>query len=402
MPNKINKFLFFLAVCLLCLHPPAYAFHNGSVAECQGCHTMHNSKDGAVVATGGGLSSALIVASDPSSVCLNCHSGTGSFNNHHVSSPDGSAMTPGGDFYWLKKTFAWAGGSSPGNTHGHNIVALDYGFTADAYRNNAPWGSYPAASLGCSSCHDPHGSTNGGTANSNPPVSGSGSYGEPAQAGTTRGNYRLLGGTGYNGGNASLGFSFSNDAPIARQNSIRPFGETDTSHVDYGSNMSEWCANCHTDILTNKHQNSSSNFEHPSGNNEDLGDYINTYNSYVKTGDMSGIRDTAYFALIPFERGESDATTLDPAGTSGPDSASNIMCLTCHRAHASAFKFMGRWDFGAELVIDSHPAAIDAGVTGNDILYSFYGRDMVTEFGASQRILCEKCHQVPKEGYPVF
>ena len=61
-------------------------------------------------------------------------------------------MTPGGDFGWLKKTYTWFNvvGSttiqqSPGNRHGHNIVALDYGYDMDYDKPTAPGGSYPSA-----------------------------------------------------------------------------------------------------------------------------------------------------------------------------------------------------------------------------------------------------------------
>ena len=395
MTSKIRNILLLLTVSLVSFCSPADAFHNGGVAVCDGCHVMHNSRGGVPPGT---VSSALIPAADPSSICLNCHAGPGSSGFPHVSSPDGSALTPGGDFYWLQKTFTWPGGSSVADNHGHNIVARDYGFTADPYRNAAPWGNFPASDLGCHSCHDPHGRSGSG----NLPVSGSGSYGEPVPAGTIHGHYRLLGSTGYRGGTTSPGSGFSNAAPVARQNPISPFGETDASHVDYGASMSEWCTNCHTNIINNEHKGGGSEFKHIVGNNKRLGDYVDTYNRYIKTGDTTGTRETAYLALVPFERGESDAGMLDPTSTVRPDNASNIMCLTCHRAHASAFKFAGRWDFTAELVVNSHPSATDGGVTGNDVLYSYYGRNMATEFGAGQRNLCEKCHTVPKSGYPTF
>ena len=83
----------------------ALAFHDGGVATCDGCHTMHNSVDGAANGNGGsvgtGVSTWLTLGSDPSSTCLNCHNGTGSY---HMNSTDGSAATPGGDFYCLTKT----------------------------------------------------------------------------------------------------------------------------------------------------------------------------------------------------------------------------------------------------------------------------------------------------------
>jgi hypothetical protein len=41
-------------------------------------------------------------------------------------------------------------------THGHNIVAVDFGYLADAATPTAPGGTFPSAQLGCQSCHDPH------------------------------------------------------------------------------------------------------------------------------------------------------------------------------------------------------------------------------------------------------
>ena len=72
-------------------------------------------------------------------------------------------MTPGGDFAWLKKTMnvtirgTTALDGNRGERHGHNIVAADFGYVADAVLTAAPGGTYPAANLACSSCHDPHG-----------------------------------------------------------------------------------------------------------------------------------------------------------------------------------------------------------------------------------------------------
>jgi len=83
---------------------------------------------------------------------------------------------------------------------------------------------------------------------------------------------------------------------------------------------------------------------------------------------------------------------LDPNSTQGPDVNSNVMCLSCHRAHASAFPNSGRWDFTATLLVDSHPAVGDVGATTIDVYNSYYGRDIASEFGAGQGQFCEKCH----------
>ena len=69
----------------------SYAFHSGGVAECMGCHNIHD----------GQSSSALLIAGDISSTCANasCH-GNPSAGSYHILTPtlaDGEAphqMTP--------------------------------------------------------------------------------------------------------------------------------------------------------------------------------------------------------------------------------------------------------------------------------------------------------------------
>ncbi|MFA5700934.1 MAG: hypothetical protein WC913_06620, partial [Desulfuromonas sp.] len=68
----------------------AFAFHDGGVAHCDGCHSMHS---------GAASGPALQKGSDASSTCLNCHNGAAGY---HVSSADGSNTNEGGDFHWTK------------------------------------------------------------------------------------------------------------------------------------------------------------------------------------------------------------------------------------------------------------------------------------------------------------
>lgn len=377
--------LFFFLSSLFCIQADA-AFHSGGVGSCQGCHVGgHGTEGGVSYLSGANL--PLLKASDPSSICLNCHSGPGDSQSPSVFSFDGSALTPGGDFYWMTRTFSWTGGTSPASSHGHNIVALDFGLTADPARIFSPGGNYPAAQLSCISCHDPHGRSDGGTRSGSAPVSVSGSYGEQPAPTTVSGSYRLLGGASYTVG----GYSFSNSYPLARQNPLLPFAESDGSHVDYGNGISAWCANCHADIVDREHRIGDESFRHPSDETLDQ-DHIDRYNSYVKSGDLSGTSVSAYLQFVPFERGQSDPQFLDPTSRLGPDSSSSVNCLTCHRAHASAFRVAGRWDFDAPLLIDSHPTLGDSGATASDVNNSYYGRDIATEFGPTQGQFCEKCH----------
>lgn len=361
----------------------AFAFHNGGVAHCDGCHTMHNSPDNPA---SGSPNNDLLKGSDPSSTCLNCHGNGGT--GYHISSTDGSAVNQGGDFYWMTKDYTVVVRGNPvlfsKDDHGHNVIASDFAMAADTNPNNAtaPGGTYLAANLGCDSCHDPHGRVAGGTANGGAPVSGSGSYGDPAPTdGSVLGNYRLLGGTTYV---APGNVVFTADAPVARATNVS--GSSYGAIVDYGSGMSEWCANCHTDYINDSQK-------HPAGNGEHLNGFGDNYNSYVATGDFTGVYDTAFDGLVPFERGVTDSTLLSDAPVLGTDAQSNVMCLTCHRAHASAHANAGRWDFEVELLVESHALESPDVPVGAAVYYKDAAVvDIATEYGPYQRSLCNKCH----------
>lgn len=353
----------------------AAGFHSGGVAHCDGCHSMHNSLDNPAQ---GVPNRSLLKGTDASSTCLNCHAGSGSY---HVLSGDASNWTPGGDFFWLTQSYTnsnWSGSvtSDPDNM-GHNIVATDYSLTVDGTNTSAPGGTYPSSRMSCDSCHDPHGQVGRGTGLGRDPISVSGSYGEIPPAGTIAGNYRLLGDNLYG--------VITAPAPTAV---TAGFGETDASHVAYGQGMGEWCASCHANYISDPNK-------HPTGNTETLGAGIAAnYNAYVATGDFTGVQATAYTALVPFELQETDKTTLLAAVTdgAGPDVSDNVMCLTCHRAHASAFNNITRWDMEHELLADGWPTAANLVAMGAVANADYYGRDIATDFGDFQRSLCNKCH----------
>ena len=372
-----------MALLVLGTTGTGFAFHSGGVAHCDGCHTMHGSTDNPF---GGAENSSLLQGSDASSTCLNCHDGAA---RYHVNSADGSNTNAGGDFFWVNNDYTVMVRGNPvvfeGQNNGHNMVAADFGMVADTTNVLAPGGTYAANLLGCTSCHDAHGQVNGGTSKGTAPVSVSGSYGaaDPTD-GSIHGNYRLLGDAQYTAGSVTADdFNFSADAPIATANSY------DGASVDYGSNSSEWCANCHGDFQVG----SSTAHKHPAGNDVHLNGYGTNYNSYVATGDFTGVQTASYDDLVPFERGIDDGSLLDETSTVGPDTNSNVTCLTCHRSHASAFSNMGRWDFEVEMLAESHPlTATDLPATAVPYYADGAAIDVVTAYGHYQRSLCNKCH----------
>lgn len=376
----------------------AMAFHDGGVAKCDGCHSMHQSADnksGSTLNTQAPtVTSWLTKGSDASSTCLNCHYGT-TKSSYKIATADGTALTAGGDFFWMKTTYSYNPGggtkttTSSKDNHGHNIIAADFGFLADADTDNvtAPGGTYASAKLGCTSCHDAHGQVQGGTKNGAKAISASGSYGAATPVdGSILGNYRILGDSQYAAGASTDGFGFDHDAPVAvAVNGTNGYG----AKVAYGSGMSEWCANCHAGLLVGN----SSTGKHPSGNDVKIDGFATNYNSYVKTGDFTGTQATSYNVLVPFERGA--GATLDPVSTAGPATGTdgNVMCLTCHRAHASAFDNMTRWDMKNTLLSEGAVLA----KTGTLATAGFYyGNDAHIDFHATygeyQRNLCNKCH----------
>jgi len=304
-----------------------YAFHHGGVAECSGCHSMHDP-----------LGGFLTQGSDASSTCLNCHiTSSSSPSSYHVATADASMppgtaptqLTPGGDFGWVKKTYTWSVWGSTqaeaGQTHGHNIVASDFGYVADTHNTTAPGGgSLLAEDLACTSCHDPHGKLrrlNDGTIDdTGGPIIDSGSYKTSVDPG--------------------VGEAVGVDPPAAvAPDSYNRSEQTNQTRVAYGTGMSDWCASCHPDMHVG-----GPNSVHPI--DDTLGTAIaDNYDDYIGSGNTTGVHASAFLSLVPFGEVSVDYTALkalansDDSDLNGPSANSTVACLSCHRAHASGFEY---------------------------------------------------------------
>jgi len=437
---KLIKYLIACGIAAAGFAPSAYAFHAGGVAECEGCHTMHNSLEGAGMS--GNLPQFqsgpfLLQANQPSGACLNCHQVTETVGgSYHISSggitPNtlGTSNTgvpvefsPGGDFAWLKMNMTGGRGATyPGERNGHNIVSSDFGFVADSIQNVAPGGSYPSANLACSSCHDPHGRYRrdiaGNESTTGLPIWTSGSYTTAAAVPTATadvGAYRILGGIGYQP-KSTPGFPFVNPTPVAvapsSYNGINTSiagNVTAGDRVAYGSNMSEWCANCHTAMHKDTlYTSGTTHLVHPAGNIQKLtAAVVANYNAYISSGVAGTPPDGAYSALAPFETGNgrtlADYTALKTfqATPVNATTSNNVMCLSCHRAHASAWesdtRFMLATTFtttasaagGGTAIYDS--TAGTEGYNSAQQTAAYNGRP-ATLFGPYARNYCNKCH----------
>jgi hypothetical protein len=460
---KLSILFVAAALMIMGVAGTSYAFHEGGVAYCEGCHTMHESINGAVIQLTNGTKTSLITpagaavgqgtastyllkGSDQSSTCFNCHrvADATPSSYHIMSTAAGGAnfnattgipteRTPGGDFAWL--TINGSGSTTAGKHKGHNVVSSDFGLTSSTnYGASSPGGNYPTATLSCISCHDPHpaGRQKGGvvsyrtTGVSGEPIEGAGSYNNSSTTETV-GVYRFLAGNGYNPASAvTAGFSgFSTDPPFAVVNSSynRTEAANDT-RVAYGSGMSEWCLNCHGALSNNQGAGTGTKHTHPAGNNALMSQGEGAiYDAYVKTGDMSGTGAAAYTSLVPFEMGLArnaanfeklqSYAVIDGSKKGGvadavaQGGAPNVMCLSCHRAHASAFPYALRFGAtGGEFVTGADGAyagydSTDAEGSNSRINYgynqaqmaaAYYDRPAATNFAPTQRVLCNKCH----------
>lgn len=446
-----SKILIAAAALSLATAGSAFAFHNGGVAYCDGCHTMHNSSGNKVMnAVGSNAGTAqfqgknfLLKGTDNSSTCLNCHSGATLSSYHVMTYPAPAAgaapanYTPGGDFAWLGMTFPVPagshGGNSPGERHGHNVIAADFGLVADSTLTTAPGGQYDANALSCASCHDPHARARVTDANGTIvyptvgaavlPIGASGSYGAAPDADEAVGVYRILAGSNYSQMSYTNPLAFNADPPVAVAPSTYNRKETTAdTRVAYGKNMSEWCANCHRTIHDNNVNAGNTALIHPAGNtalltataNDLQGNANGTtiaalYNAYKKSGDLTGTVATSYDSMIPYEQGTGviadllAKSSIDGSQTAGPGTGSeNVMCLSCHRAHATGFNSMTRWNNAVEFITTdgawpgtdastSEGIATSNGMTTAQYQAAMYDRP-ATKYAFAQRSLCNKCH----------
>ncbi|NTV48438.1 MAG: cytochrome C [Geobacteraceae bacterium] len=407
-------------------------FHNGGIGPCEGCHSKTQKvpeSGSAITAAKDTLSSdagrGMLNGQDPGSTCLICHTApkgqkqpSGYFvatcNEDLAAGLSPGQMTPGGDFGWLRKSYHWAtldagkikDGESPGERHGHNIVASQFSYNPDSSNVTAPGGVFPSGKLTCTSCHDPHGgyrmlSDGSFSTNSAIPAIASGSYKSSPLPDTAHaiGSYRLLAGKGYSPSISDSSVVFTSDPPTA----VAPdkYNRAESKHRDtrvaYGSDMSEWCQNCHKP------------HKHPTGNAAKITpSKSKEYNSYIASGDISGLRSSSYSSLVPFEVGTKDYMELkrlagnggEGGDMSGPLAGENIICLTCHRAHAGGWDSITRWNTKADLIvydgkfpgIDSGaPTYIAQGRTSAETRKAYYDRP-ADSFAVFQRGLCSKCH----------
>lgn len=118
---------------------------------------------------------------------------------------------------------------------------------------------------------------------------------------------------------------FGGGAPFNAVESVLTSDESDANHSGYQGNVSAWCGSCHGDF----HNQSPPNYVHQSGVN--LQSTIATY--YNNNPEEGGMGVPSYLFIVPVQDSE---VPIDEDFS--VTASSQVMCLSCHRAHAAATK----------------------------------------------------------------
>ena len=373
--RKMIMILFFVVLSVVLIQGNADAKITGYA--CSTCHTMHNSQDGVAVDTGGPFSFLLKgYASGGGTSCWGCHSSSSSTVNVDASTNaplidnDASVDLAGGNFGYITGDKTATLGTT--SNRGHNVK--DLGVTDSSFDSGTypPGDEYNQTTLtktnftcaGQFGCHGDRTATDEYTA-----VKGAhhfvddmlkfGGINDATQAQTTGTNgtdvgssYRFL--KGVKGAEDSLwegGGTLSAIVHNVYKGATSP--AAGTVSTPGGGTISGLCNECHGNFhgVTEIGGNTSSPFtRHPA----DI--------ALPTSGDYAGY--SAYNPLVPI------AKTTIPDTQNSTMLGATVMCLSCHRAHATKYPDILRWDYTKMLAGNAATADRDTGCfachTGKD------------------------------------
>lgn len=292
--KKVTMIMLLAAVAMF-WGTSAFAAISGA---CSGCHSMHNSQDGAALGFG---EVGLLSAAD----CVSCHSGTNTGANSTPYVDDSTNPLAGGSFDFAV------------DSQVHNAVGTTAGADGTLV-NTPPGGAALAAQLTCAGTNGCHGSRAGGEMAD---ISGSHhanvdltTLNQPGAADSAAVSYRFLKGVA---GIEESGWEYA--ANTTTHNQL-------TSDATQG--IGAFCANCH-DAFHSAQGSAGAWTRHPTDvavSGAGTGAYVN-YDVDVPVGTAT-ILDMTTNGLI-------DTGDVQTRGT--------VTCLSCHVAHGSANDDLLRW-----------------------------------------------------------
>jgi len=404
-------------------------YHSYDGLVCADCHTMHNSKDGAPVVEGGYPSGTdpnpeMLYRADWTDMCLSCHM-QGQNTSATAALPDvldsgwtapivmtldgvdpaGVAM-PGGDFYY--SNLDPAKGHNPAYTAG----AVGGAATSLMMAEDPILGDTPPGGLingddewSCHTCHGMHSRFSGsytawrqvqrklnGVVISGD-VTGFGVETATGNKGATAAGYEPI---KSNARGDIQGTSYLNVRADGEklEGADLALDESDTNKNVYRGGFSSMCSVCHGDFHGGNGETRTADntktrvggywVRHPTNvaMNEAGSKYgIGTYTKAITNAQGTNPNPAGYDWRYPLVQPDADFTVeYDVAAMANPATAigeDRIMCLTCHKAHATQYDNMTRWD-----------AAGHAFIADGDL--DFTG---TPSNGDNPAYGCGKCHQ---------
>jgi predicted CXXCH cytochrome family protein len=355
--------------------------HGGYSADtdkCAGCHRAHTA-----------IGSELLVAEDQYALCTSCHDGTGATTNVFAGVLEGTGKRLNGGGFETMPMLGYPGDAAgtvvEAVTSTHTVEGLgDSDGVGTAWGSLGPGGEGPGVSgtLECSSCHNPHGST----------------------------NYRILtdADNGHGAPTSWLGDTYlgewQNEQVLETDNLIAAGGidkYATGNYANYTEGMDFFCTNCHTEYLVpSSHAGEYPGQASVGSDPYDAGDGNGAVARYrhAVVRSASGSAD-GLLRRAAYDRSATDGDAiswtdtdadgywdpgepLDETPSVNETTRSGFTCLTCHFAHGSAASMKGWADTTGET-----PDVATGGVAPtNDSALLYY----------DNRGVCRVCHQSTK------
>lgn len=424
-------------------------YHSYDGLICTDCHTLHGSEDGANVVAGGWAGGdgyrELLKKGDWTDMCLSCHKqGFNTAGSADLPSvvqsgwvapivmttdgvgPGGISM-PAGDFYYSNGN---AGAQS--YKKGHNpayskqagavpAVVTSLLMAADPVLfANPPGGAIADGEWSCHSCHGMHSRFSSGytayrqikrTVNNikiagktDTAAAGTETYTGPAEN-TAAGYEAITSNTRGDLGATGLVYVDKRGDGGALQGADLLAVYSDTNKNVYQGGFSSFCSACHGDFHGGNGEVEGTDnakthvggawIKHPTNldmNNTGNRKYgMGTYKATVSNAEGINVNPSGYDFRYPLVKANNVFTvTSTVANASDPTTLATtdrLMCLTCHKAHASEFENMTRWDTNAHAFLADGSADVEG--------WTFDGTNMVqgVSVGDNPAYGCGKCHQ---------
>jgi len=326
---------------------PVLAFHNGSQLVCDNCHTMHYSEGGQAPPTqakgypqnadSGGPFEHLLVKSNITDLCLQCHKDngyTGAPSVYNTNPASASVLLPGGDFGYSAKIpqatlpGLTSGGHNPfGSPGAQQSVNFNPSPDGGATGLTPPGSSTTMSSFQCTDCHGVHGPESGNVSVSR--LATYQNYGYRLLLAEPLGNNTLVSTDSI----ISRAWIVSGGAVVAGPDGANLQQSESATNINvYKGGFSEWCSSCHANFHAEVDQ---------TANDWDGTAYIRHPTNSVLTSLRAYATGSTYDYNYPLVQGNGTWTNTG-GGTLG--NTDKIQCLTCHKAHATAYPNALRWD----------------------------------------------------------